>query len=151
MNFPSRIARDKLLCSSLQIPSSVCCTCYLLFLTNPPSLPFPISIKNSNGKNARVASDETQAKRREPKASTRNYIQISLHALQRNDVLGWVVQSWVQITQGQCEIGFQLWKLLRKIQQNSFCQHLIGCSIQSRENNPKKAIEQTSVETQIKI
>ena len=64
MNFPSRIARDKLLCSSLQIPSSVCCTCYLLFLTYPPSLPFPISIKNSiftNGKNARVDSDETQA------------------------------------------------------------------------------------------
>ena len=35
--------------------------------------------------------------------------------------LHWVFQSWVKITQGYCEVWFQIWKLSKKIQYNSFC------------------------------
>ena len=38
----------------------------------------------------------------------------------QNPSKGRVVQSWVKITQGKCEIWIQIWKLKKQIQLNSF-------------------------------
>ena len=52
---------------------------------------------------------------------------------------GQVVRSCVKITQGLCEIWFQIWKLKKKIQRNYFVFNLmIGFSIKNKENYRRK-------------
>ena len=64
---------------------------------------------------------------------------------------GRVVQSWVKITQGQCEIWIQIWKLKSISLLILFVYKLIiGSSTNNRENYPRKCFWTQEKETRVK-
>ena len=67
--------------------------------------------------------------------------------------LGWVVQSWVKITQGQCRIWIQIWKLKKhKSVLILFVYKLmIGSFKNNRENYPRKCFWTQEKETRVKF
>ena len=51
-----------------------------------------------------------------------NMYEVVLNLESNSNLLGQVVQSWVKLTQGLCEIWrFQIWKLSKKIHFLFFC------------------------------
>ena len=68
-------------------------------------------------------------------------------------IQGSVVQSWVKITQGQCRIWIQIWKLKKhKSVLILFVYKLmIGSFKNNRENNPRKCFWTQEKETRVKF
>ena len=67
------------------------------------------------------------------------------------DNQGWVVESWVKITQGKCEIWIQNWSLTRQIQFNLFCLQVNGCSERNKKTIQENVFEQETKQHEVQF